>query len=116
MGWFLLFLSGGMEIVWALGLKFAQTFWQYAIIGVILVLCFFPLAKAFKLLPMSIAYAVFTGIGTVGLVLVETFYLQVPLTSAKLIFIIMIIGGMAGLKFVDSLYEKAAQQEAEKIL
>lgn len=114
MGWFLLFIAGGLEICWALGLKFANSIPQFTIVGAILVISFFPLSKAFKLLPVSIAYMVFTGIGTVGLVIVETFYLQVPMTSTKLFFIIMIIGGMMGLKFVESRYEeKATIEQAE---
>jgi paired small multidrug resistance pump len=114
MGWFLLFIAGGIEIFWALGLKFADSILEFIIVGAVLVIGFFPLAKAFKLLPVSIAYMVFTGIGTVGLVIVETFYLQVPMTATKLFFIIMIIGGMVGLKFVDSKYEKEAALEQAK--
>ncbi|MGI5891900.1 MAG: DMT family transporter [Bacillota bacterium] len=106
MGWLLVFISGIIEIFWAIGLKLANNVWEFVIVGIVLVVGFFPLVKSYELLPVSIAYMVYTGIGTVGVVLVETFYLQVPIDALKIFFIAMIIGGMVGLKFVDAKYEK----------
>ena len=59
------------------------------------------LIKATQTLPMGTAYAVWTGIGAVGTVLVGIFVFREPATFWRLFFIITLIGSVAGLKMVS---------------
>ncbi len=72
MAWFLLFLAGLFEIGWAVGLKYTDGFTRPipTVLTVIsMVVSVVLLGLAVKTLPMGTAYAVWTGIGTVGTVL-----------------------------------------------
>lgn len=60
------------------------------------------LAKAVQTLPVGTAYAVWTGIGAVGTVLVGIFFFKEPVTFARLFFIATLIASVIGLKFVSA--------------
>ncbi|WP_274307123.1 DMT family transporter [Solibacillus daqui] len=100
--WLLVLLAGLIEIGWAMGLKYAHTipFW----IGVIalIVLSFYILIIATNKLPVSTVYAVFTGIGTAGTVIVETLLFNEPFSMTKISFILLLLVGVIGLKMLSS--------------
>ncbi|MBN8951696.1 MULTISPECIES: quaternary ammonium compound efflux SMR transporter SugE [unclassified Rhizobium] len=103
MAWFLLFLAGLFEIGWAVGLKYTHGFTRltptiFTIISMIISIALLGLAV--KTLPMGTAYAVWTGIGTVGTVLLGIWLLGDPATLVRLFCIGLIVAGIAGLKFV----------------
>ena len=103
MAWFLLFLAGLFEIGWAVGLKYTHGFTRltptiFTIISMIISIALLGLAV--KTLPMGTAYAVWTGIGTVGPVLLGIWLLGDPATLVRLVCIGLIVAGIAGLKFV----------------
>lgn len=103
MAWFLLFLAGLFEIGWAVGLKYTDGFTRLTptILTVIsMVISIALLGLAVKTLPMGTAYAVWTGIGTVGTVLLGIWLLGDPATLVRLACIGLIVAGIAGLKFV----------------
>lgn len=101
MAWFLLFLAGLFEIGWAVGLKYTDGFTRPmpTILTLIsMVVSIVLLGLAVKTLPMGTAYAVWTGIGTVGTVLLGIWLLGDPATLVRLVCIGMIVAGIAGLK------------------
>jgi quaternary ammonium compound-resistance protein SugE len=103
MAWLLLIVAGLLEIGWAVGLKYTEGFTRplptLAVVAVItasLVL----LGLAVRTLPVGTAYAVWTGIGTVGTVLLGMYLFNEPSDPIRLLFIAMIVAGIIGLKFV----------------
>jgi len=103
MAWFLLFLAGLFEIGWAVGLKYTDGFTRPipTVLTVIsMVVSVVLLGLAVKTLPMGTAYAVWTGIGTVGTVLLGIWLLGDPATLVRLLCIGLIVAGIAGLKLV----------------
>ncbi len=101
MAWFLLFLAGLFEIGWAVGLKCTDGFTRLmpTVLTVIsMVVSVVLLGLAVKTLPMGTAYAVWTGIGTVGTVLLGIWLLGDPATLVRLLCIGLIVAGIAGLK------------------
>ncbi|NLS15868.1 quaternary ammonium compound efflux SMR transporter SugE [Rhizobium sp. P40RR-XXII] len=101
MAWFLLFLAGLFEIGWAVGLKYTDGFTRPmpTVLTVIsMIISVVLLGLAVKTLPMGAAYAVWTGIGTVGTVLLGIWLLGDPATFVRLLCIGLIVAGIAGLK------------------
>jgi quaternary ammonium compound-resistance protein SugE len=101
MAWIILFVAGLFEIGWAVGLKYTQGFtrlWPSVWTGAALVASMVLLALAVRKLPLGTAYAVWTGIGTVGTVLFGIFVLHEPATAVRVLCLGMIVGGIVGLK------------------
>ena len=101
MAWFLLFVAGLFEIGWAVGLKFTDGFTRpvpTTLTVISMIISVLLLGLAVKTLPIGTAYAVWTGIGTVGTVLLGIWLLGDPATAVRLICIGLIIAGIAGLK------------------
>lgn len=98
MSWLYVFLAGIIEIFWVLGLKEANTPLEIAGVVFLIVCSFYVLAKAFEHLPVSIVYAVFTGMGTMGIVVVESIFLGEPISWIKCLFVGAILCGVVGLK------------------
>ena len=103
MPWLLLLLAGLFEVAWAIGLKYTDGFSRplptlltLSAMGVSV----FLLAMAVKQLPLGTAYAVWTGIGAVGTVLMGIWLFNEPATLARVLCLILIIGGILGLKFI----------------
>jgi quaternary ammonium compound-resistance protein SugE len=103
MAWIVLLLAGVLEIGWAVGLKYTDGFsrlWpSLATIGA-MAISLLLLGLAVRTLPIGTAYAVWTGIGTVGTVLLGMALFGEPATPLRLAFIAMIIAGIIGLKLV----------------
>ena len=99
--WSYLVLAGLLEALWAMGLKFSEGFTKPmpTIITLILVISsFFLLSKSMKVIPVSVAYAVWCAIGIVSLVVIEFLYLEGNLNFQKIISILFILIGIVGLK------------------
>lgn len=103
MAWLALVLAGGLEIGWAIGLKFTDGFtrlWPTVATVTAMVMSMALLGLAVRELPVGTAYAVWTGIGTVGTVLLGMLLLGESADPLRLAFIAMIVIGVVGLKFV----------------
>jgi quaternary ammonium compound-resistance protein SugE len=103
MAWWLLFFAGLFEIAWAIGLKYTEGFTRPmpSILTVLaMAASFWLLATAMKTLPVGTAYAVWTGIGAVGTVILGILLFNEPATIIRLLCILMIIAGILGLKFL----------------
>ena len=105
MAWALLFLAGLLEVAWAVGLKYTDGFtrpWPTAATLVAMIGSVVLLALAVRTLPLGTAYAVWTGIGTAGAVLLGIVLFQEPATLARLFFVGLIVAGIVGLKLVTT--------------
>lgn len=101
LAWVYLIIAGLLEALWAMGLKFSEGFTKPmpTIITLVLVFCsFLLLSKSMKVLPVSIAYAVWCAIGIVSLVIIEYFYLGVELNFQKILSIGLIVIGIISLQ------------------
>ncbi|MBQ7475942.1 MAG: multidrug efflux SMR transporter [Selenomonadaceae bacterium] len=104
MYWLSLFVAGIFEIVWAVGLKLTDGFSKIlpSVVTVAgIVASFFFLSIALKKLPLSIAYAIWTGIGTAGTVLFGIFYFHEPTDLAHIICVGLILCGIIGLRILS---------------
>jgi quaternary ammonium compound-resistance protein SugE len=105
MQWFILLIAGLFEVVWATGLKYSDGFTKLvpsAITIIGLIVSMYLLALSLKSLPLGTAYAVWTGIGTVGTAILGIVFFKEPIDLARLIFIGFIVVGIIGLKLVSS--------------
>jgi quaternary ammonium compound-resistance protein SugE len=105
MAWLYLAAAAVFEIVFALGMKYSQGFTKFGpsvltAIAVVGGLGF--LALALKELPVSVAYPIWTAVGTLGTVVFGFALLGEALTVAKVLSALAIVGGVAGLKIASS--------------
>ena len=105
MAWIILAVAGLLEIGWAIGLKYTHGFTRLgptvATVAA-MVASMVLLGLAMRTLPVGTAYAVWTGIGTVGTVLLGMFLFGESAEPIRLLYIAMIVAGIAGLKLVTS--------------
>jgi quaternary ammonium compound-resistance protein SugE len=103
MAWLTLFAAGLFEIGWAIGLKYSEGFTKLGpsvatIVSMIVSLLL--LGLALKSLPLGTAYAVWTGIGTIGTVVLGVFLFAESADVLRLACIGLIVAGIVGLKVV----------------
>lgn len=105
MHWIYLFIAGLFEISWAVGLKFSHGFTQIipSILTVAgMIASFYFLSLALKNLPLGTAYAIWTGIGTLGTVIFGIILFREPVTAVRLLCIGLIVCGITGLKLISN--------------
>lgn len=103
MAWVVLFIAGLCEIGWAVGLKYTDGFTRLGptvFTAFSLVASMALLGWAVKTLPLGTAYAVWTGIGAVGAVILGIVLFKEPATLARLACVGLIVTGILGLKFL----------------
>jgi quaternary ammonium compound-resistance protein SugE len=103
MAWVWLTLAGLLEIVWAVGLKYTEGFTRLlpsALTVLAMVGSIYLLALAVRAIPIGTAYAVWTGIGAVGVAIVGMVLLGEPKDALRVGSIVLIVLGIAGLKLV----------------
>jgi len=103
MAWLLLAVAGLFEIGWAIGLKYTDGFtrlWPSVWTGLAMVVSVVLLALAVRTLPIGTAYAVWTGIGAAGTVLLGIVLFAEPATFLRLFSVGLIVAGITGLKLV----------------
>ena len=105
MTWIILILAGLLEVVWAVGLKYAEGFTKLVPSALTLAAMAGSvgmLGLALRTLPLGTAYAIWTGIGTVGTVIYGIVMLNEPASAMRLTCIAMIVGGIIGLKISNA--------------
>jgi quaternary ammonium compound-resistance protein SugE len=101
MAWIYLIVAGLLEVGWAIGLKYSEGFtrlWPSVATLVAMVISIGLLALAAKQLPIGTAYAVWTGIGAVGAVILGIALFNDPATPIRLVCVGLILFGIIGLK------------------
>lgn len=102
LAWIALISAGIFEVVWAYFLKQSDGLTKAlptTLFVASLAISMILLAISVKIIPISIAYPIWTGIGAVGAVLVGAIFFGEALSLLTSIFLMMIIGGIIGLKF-----------------
>lgn len=105
MAWVYLLIAGVFEVVWAIGLKYSHGFTKlYPSLITIggMVISFYLLSLATKSLPIGTAYAIWTGIGALGAVLLGIFLFNEPVNLLRIVFLCLILVGMLGLKLTSA--------------
>ncbi|MGC4017569.1 MAG: multidrug efflux SMR transporter [Luteolibacter sp.] len=103
--WITLILAGLLETCWALSLKKTEGFTRLEptmFFAVTLIGSMVLLGAAVKHLPMGTAYAVWVGIGAVGTAVISVLLYQEPLPLMRLLFLVMLVGSVIGLKATAS--------------
>ncbi|MBB5609875.1 MULTISPECIES: quaternary ammonium compound efflux SMR transporter SugE [unclassified Janthinobacterium] len=104
MSWIILVLAGLLEVGWAIGLKYSAGFTRpipsvltaIAMLGSVVLL-----GMALRNLPLGTAYAIWTGIGTVGTAIFGIMMLGEPASAARIACIALIVAGILGLKLLS---------------
>lgn len=105
MAWLYLFVAGLFEVDWAIGLKYTNGFTRLVptlFTGISMVVSLGLLGLALKSLPVGTAYAVWTGIGTIGTAILGIALLGEPAGVLRLVCIALIVAGIVGLKLVSA--------------
>jgi quaternary ammonium compound-resistance protein SugE len=101
MHWTLLLIAAGLEIAWAVGLKYTvgfTRFWPSAGVGVALIASVILLGLAAREIPIGTAYAVWTGIGAAGTATLGMVLFAEPATTGRIVCLVLIVAGVVGLK------------------
>lgn len=105
MSWIYLTIAGLFEVVWSTSMKFSEGFSKLLpsviTIGGMLI-SFYFLSLATKSLPLGTAYAIWTGIGAAGAVILGALLFHEPLSIYRVLFLAFIMIGILGLKLTSS--------------
>ncbi|RXT15314.1 multidrug efflux SMR transporter [Ammoniphilus sp. CFH 90114] len=105
MAWGYIFLAGILEIIWAFGLKFSNGFSSLlpTILTIVaIVLSFILFSKSLISIPIGTAYAVFTGIGAAGTVIIGMLLFNESVHFMRIFFVIVLLLGIIGLKITTN--------------
>lgn len=105
MEWIWLILAGFMEIGWAVGLKYTagfSKFWPTVFTILTMILSFYFLSLSLRSISLGTAYAIWTGIGTVGVVLIGMLFFEESRDALRLFYIVLIVIGIIGLKIAST--------------
>lgn len=104
MAWVILFIAGLTEIGWAVGLKYTEGFTRLVpttLTVSCMVVSIVLLGIALKTLPLGTAYAIWTGIGSVGTAILGIYLFDESTAALRLVCIALIVAGIVGLKLVS---------------
>ncbi|SDA38484.1 quaternary ammonium compound efflux SMR transporter SugE [Janthinobacterium sp. 551a] len=104
MAWIILVLAGFLGIGWAIGLKYSAGFTRLvpsALTAISMLGSVVMLGLALRTLPLGTAYAIWTGIGTVGTAIFGIMVLGEPASAARIACIALIVSGILGLKLLS---------------
>jgi quaternary ammonium compound-resistance protein SugE len=105
MSWTILLIAGLFECAWAIGLKYTDgfsRFWPSVFTVTTMVISVVLLGIAMRNLPVGTAYAVWTGIGAVGTVILGIVLFSEPANAARLVCVGLIVAGILGLKLTSA--------------
>lgn len=101
MEWVYLIVAGGLEVFWSSCLKLSEGFsvLRFSILTVIgMIFSFLFLSQATKTLPLGTSYAIWTGIGALGAVIVGVLLFKESVSPLRLMFVALLLIGIIGLK------------------
>lgn len=99
--WIYLVIAGIFEMGWVLALKFSENFTKLifsALTIIFMILSLLFLSFSFKTIPMGTAYACWTAIGAIGVIIFGIFFLGESANILRIFFIGLVIAGIIGLK------------------
>ncbi len=101
MEWIFLVIAGGLEVFWSTCLKFSEGFHilKFSILTILgMIFSFLFLSQATKTLPLGTSYAIWTGIGALGAVIVGIVLFKESVSPLRLFFVALLLTGIIGLK------------------
>ena len=104
MAWLYLCIAGLFECAWAIGLKYTEGFTKpvpTVLTVVAMIISFWLLSIAMKTIPVGTAYAVWTGIGAVGVATLGMFLFNESKDILRILCLLLIVTGIVGLKLVS---------------
>ncbi|SEP93837.1 paired small multidrug resistance pump [Virgibacillus subterraneus] len=103
--WNIVLLAGIFEIGWVIGLKHASNVGTWVLTAIAIYLSMHLLIIASRKLSVGTSYAVFTGMGNAGTVILEIVLFGEPFNLVKIILILLLLTGVIGLKTITTEYE-----------
>ena len=116
--WVYLILAGFIEIVFTTAMRLSDGFrrWEYVIVFAICAICSFGLITiASRSISLGIAYAVWTGIGAAGTLIVSRLIFKDSLSPVQMGFVILIIISVVGLKYSHPPESSPSHSESDKV-
>lgn len=110
MSWFIVLFAGILEVIWATGLKHADSLTDWVGVTLLITASFLLLIRSYKTIPLAAAYTVFVGIGTAGTYFMGI-YLGEPFSLIQLLFVALLLSGVAGMKLSTSTQEDQSRGE-----
>ena len=101
MAWLYLCIAGVMEMVWSTCMKLSNGFTdlKFTVLTIVgMIVSFGFLSQATKVLPLGTSYAIWTGIGALGAVIVGVVLFHESVSPARLVFAALLLVGIIGLK------------------
>lgn len=98
--WIKVIIAAVFEVFWVIGLKHADSFWDWTGTLMAIYISFYLMIMAGKRLPVGTVYAVFVGLGTAGTVFSEIVFFNEPFNLTKILLILLLLIGVIGLKLV----------------
>jgi len=114
-GWLYVGVGAVFEVGWVVGFKHARGPLAWAGTVAAVVLSFVYLVRAAARMPAGTAYAAFTGLGTLGTVLVEMVVFGEPFRLVKMLLIALLLAGVIGLKTVTGNAREPEASAAERL-
>lgn len=99
--WCALIMAGICEIIWAYFLKQSEGLTKILptiLFFITLSISMILLALSVKIIPISLAYPIWTGIGAVGSIIIGVIFFNEAISLLSGVFLVMIVGGVIGLK------------------
>jgi quaternary ammonium compound-resistance protein SugE len=100
-GWLAVLAAGLLEIAWAFGLKYSDgltRFWPTLATGLAILASFSLMALALRSVPFGTAYAIWSGIGAAGSIIVGMVIFSEPTDPVRIVCLTLIVAGIVGLK------------------
>lgn len=103
--WTLLLVAGVLDVAWAVSMKYADGYTRHgwSVVSVLLLAAFvYLLGKVLEVLPVGTAYAVWTGIGAAGTVIMGVVLFGETLGPLRLGGVVVVLAGIAMLKLAEA--------------
>lgn len=98
--WIILVIAGFFEMAWVLALKYSNNFSNLFYTALVIIFMFFSillLSISFKSIPMGTAYACWTAIGAVSVIIFGMMFLGESIDALRIFFLILIVVGVVGI-------------------
>ena len=105
MPWVFLLIAGLLEVVWAALLRLSEGFSKlgFSVLTIVgMTASFYCLSQATKALPLGTSYAIWTGIGALGAVIIGVLFFKEPISVARAAFALLLLVGIIGLKLTSA--------------
>jgi|SRR5579875_3220552 len=104
MVWILLCLAGIEEVIATIAMKYmegSRKKWAISVMTIGFIFSFYCLSRAMQIIPAGVAYAVWTGVGSIGITLVGIFWFKERFRFSQFISLVLILIGVIGLRMTS---------------